>query len=254
MTKPVAVVTGSSSGIGAASARKFAQNGWNVAINFSRDEGAAQAVAEQCRELGADALVVRADVASDADCRALASQVNERWNRADVLVNNAGRTKFVDFRNLDGLSADDFVSIYSVNVVGPYQMTRALLPLLAKQNGAGIVNVSSIAAVLGMGSSIAYAASKGALNTMTLALARALGPGVRVNAVAPGMVDGEWLRTGLGPERFEAVRKGYESRAALESIVTPEDVAETIFWLGAGAPKTTGEVVLVDGGMKVGRM
>lgn len=253
MTKSVAVVTGSSSGIGAACARRFAQSGWNVVVNYSRDEKAASAVADQCRAFGADVLVIKADVASDADCRRVADQVTARWSRADVLVNNAGRTKFVEFRNLDGLSAEDFAAIYSVNVVGPFQMARALMPLLEKQPGAGIVNVSSIAATLGLGSSIAYAASKGALNTMTMALARALGPNVRVNAVAPGMVDGEWLRNGLGAERFEAVRKGYEARAALESIVTPEDVAETIFWLGAGARKTTGEVVHVDGGMKVGK-
>jgi NAD(P)-dependent dehydrogenase (short-subunit alcohol dehydrogenase family) len=253
MSKPVAVVTGSSSGIGAATVRKFAQNGWNVAINYSRDEKAAEIVADQCRAHGADVLVLRADVASDADCRRIGAQVGTRWSRADVLVNNAGRTKFVDWRNLEGLSGEDFASIYAVNVVGAYQMTRALVPLLQKQEGAGIVNVSSIASTLGLGSSLAYAASKGALNTLTLGLARSLGPKIRVNAVAPGMVDGEWLRKGLGLERFETVRQGYEGKAALESIVTPEDVAEAIYWLGAGARKTTGELIYVDGGMKAGK-
>jgi 3-oxoacyl-[acyl-carrier protein] reductase len=253
MNKKVCVVTGSSSGIGAASAVLFAQRGWNVCINYSRDPQPAEAVASVCREHGALVLVQRADVADDAQCIELAAKVQERLGRCDVLVNNAGATKFVDLKDLHGLEAADFQRIYSVNVIGAFQMTRAFAPMLKAQPGAGVVNVSSIAALIGGGSSIAYIASKGALNALTLTLARVLGPEIRVNAVAPGMVDSPWLKNGLGAERFAAMLKNYQSSAALAALVTPEEVAETIYYLGAIASKTTGEVHVVDGGRRVGR-
>ena len=158
-----------------------------------------------------------------------------------------------DLKDLHGLEAADFQRIYSVNVIGAFQMTRAFVPLLKAQNGAGVVNVSSIASLLGGGSSIAYVASKGALNAMTLSLARVLGPEIRVNAVAPGMVDSPWLKNGLGAERFEAMLRNYQSASALGALVTPQEVAETIYYLGAVATKTTGEVYVVDGGRRVGR-
>jgi NAD(P)-dependent dehydrogenase (short-subunit alcohol dehydrogenase family) len=248
--KKICVVTGSSSGIGAASALRFAREGWNVAINYSRDAARAEASASLCKDAGAEVLVQKADVADDSACRAFAAAVEERFGGCDALVNNAGSTKFVDLRDLDGIDAADFQRIYAVNVIGAFQMVRAFAPLMRGRPGAGVVNVSSIAAVLGAGSSIAYVASKGALNALSLSLARVLGPDIRVNVVAPGMVDSAWLREGLGAEKFEINRKGYSARAALNTIVTPEDVAETIFWLGAGAARTTGEVTLVDGGLR----
>lgn len=253
MDKRVSVVTGSSSGIGAATVLRFAREGWNVAVNYSRDAAPAEAIAAQCRESGADVLLHRADVADDAACRAFAAAVEARWGRCDVLVNNAGTTKFVAGRNLDGLQAEDFQRIFAVNVIGSFQMARAFAPLLRRIPGAGIVNVSSIASVLGRGSSIAYAASKGALNSLTLSLARALGPEIRVNAVAPGMVDSAWLRQGLGEKRFAEQRDAYVAQAGLADVTVPEDIADAIFWLGAGARKTTGELLLVDAGFKVGR-
>lgn len=253
MDKRVCVVTGSSSGIGAATVERFAREGWNVAINFSRDPAPAQRIAENCAAAGADVLVHQADISDDAACRAFATAVDTRWSRCDVLVNNAGATKFVEARDLDGLGAEDFQRIFAVNVVGPFQMVRAFAPLMRKHPGAGVVNVSSIASLLGQGSSIAYAASKGALNTLTLSLARTLGPEIRVNAVAPGMVDSSWLRTGLGEERFAARRDAYVGRAALRALIDPEDVADAIFWLGTGAKKTSGEVLVVDAGARAGR-
>ncbi len=254
MSNRVCVITGSSSGIGAASAVLFAQQGWDVCVNYSRDESAAQEVAEHCRRYGAKVLVEQADVSEDAQCMRLAASVTQFFGRCDVLVNNAGTTKFVDLTDLSGLDALDFQRIYAVNVIGAYQMTRALVPLLKAQTQAGIVNVSSIAASMGGGSSLAYIASKGALNSLTLGLARALGPEIRVNAVAPGMVDSPWLKKGLGTERFEATKASYEAASALHAIVSPSDVAETIYWLGAGAGKTTGEVHLVDGGRRIGSL
>lgn len=252
-SRKVCVVTGSSSGIGAATARLYAANGWNIAVNFSREGAPAEAVAQQCRDLGADVLVVKADVARDADCRRLAADVDGRWGRADVLVNNAGTTRFVALKDLDGLQADDFHDIYAVNVIGAYQMTRAFVPLLERHPGAAVVNVSSIASFMGTGSSIAYMASKGALNAMTVGLARALGPKIRVNAIAPGLVDSPWLKNGLGETAYAASVERYRERATLAEIITPDDVAQAAWWLGVGAAKTTGEVLLVDGGVRLTR-
>lgn len=246
----VCVVTGSSSGIGAATARLFAENGWNVGINFSREAGPAEDVARACREKGSETIVIRADVSADSDCRRFASEINAKWGRCDVLVNNAGTTKFVEMTNLDGLTADDFQRIYAVNVIGAFQMTRAFVPLLKNSPQAGVVNVSSIAALLGTGSSMAYAASKGALNTLTLTLAQVLGPSIRVNAVAPGLVESPWLRKGLGEGRFEMQKRMYKNKAILDAIISPEDVAATIYWLGVGATKTTGEIQLIDAGRR----
>ena len=251
--RPVCVVTGSSSGIGAATVRRYAKEGWDVVVNFSRDAAPAEAVAADCRALGATVLVVQANVAVEADCRRLAAQVGATFGRADVLVNNAGTTKFVALKDLDGLEADDFHRIYDVNVIGAYQMVRALLPLLRRQPGAGVVNVSSVASMMGVGSSIAYMASKGALNAMTVGLARALGPDVRVNAIAPGLVDTPWLKQGLGAERYAESVKAYKARAALDAVLSPEDVADAAWWLGAGARKTTGEVLLLDAGVRITR-
>lgn len=251
MSKKVCVITGSSSGIGAATARLYAKNGWNVVINFSRNADPAEAVAAECRALGADVLVVKADIASDTDCRRLAAEVDARWGRADVLVNNAGTTKFVALKDLEGLTAEDFHQIHNVNVVGTYQMTRAFVPLLKKNPVGAVVNISSVAGSMGVGSSIAYMASKGAINAMTAGLARALGPEIRVNAIAPGLVETPWLQQGLGAERYAATVQGYKARAALEEVTQPEDIAEAAWYLGASAPKTTGEVLLVDAGLRL---
>ncbi len=258
MSEPkVCVITGSSSGIGAATARRYAREGWSVVINYSRSEAPAEAVAQECRALGAKVLVVKADVASEADCRRLAHQVDVHFGRCDVLVNNAGTTKFVALKNLDGLQAEDFQRIYGVNVVGPYQMTRALLPLMQRHPervpSAGVVNISSIASMMGRGSSIAYMASKGALNAMTVGLARALGPLVRVNAIAPGLVESSWLQEGMGMERYTAGVRDYKAMSALDAVIQPDDVADAAWWLGAGAAKTTGEVMLVDAGLRLTR-
>ena len=246
----VCVVSGSSSGIGAATVRRYAREGWDVVVNYSRSAAPAEAVAAECRALGAQALVVRADVSQDADARALAEAMRAHFGRADVLVNNAGTTKFVALKNLDGLDAEDFQRIYAVNVVGAFQLSRAFVPLLNAQGGA-IVNISSVASMMGRGSSIAYMASKGAVNAMTVGLARALGPAIRVNAIAPGLVDSSWLQQGMGPERYAAHLKAWTDTAALAEPITPEDVADAAWWLGAGAAKTTGEVLLLDAGFRI---
>ncbi|WP_348765360.1 SDR family oxidoreductase [uncultured Salinisphaera sp.] len=252
--RPVALITGSSSGIGAATARLLSERGYNVVINYSRSAEAAEQVAAECEALGAETLVQQANVAEDAHCRALADSALERWGRIDALVNNAGTTRFCAHENLEGLSAQDFQDLYAVNTVGAYQMVRAVAPAMQAAGTGSVVNVASIAGVLGFGSSIAYAASKGALITMTKSLARALGPAIRVNAVCPGFVRGSWLAEGLGEKRYTAMIERLEANSPLARVCTPEDVAESIAYFAAGAGITTGETLLLDAGMHLGRM
>ena len=248
----VAIVTGSSSGIGAAAVRMLAAKGCNVVVNYSRNAAPAEAVAEECRAKGVEALVCRANVAEDEDCRRLVAAAIERWGRVDGLINNAGTTKFVDHPNLDGLSAQDFQDIYQVNVVGPFQLARAVAPHMRKAGRGAIVNVSSVAGVLGGGSSIAYAASKGALNTMTLSLARVLGPEIRVNTICPGFVQGEWLRQGLGADVYDTRLKNLEQTTPLRKAGTAEDMAEVAVWLLEGGNLITGEIFMIDAGFHLG--
>lgn len=245
----VAIVTGSSSGVGAACAEKLAEHGCNVVINYSRSEGPAQEVAERCRAHGVDVLVMQADVADDAACRALVKAAVDRWGRLDVLINNAGTTKFCDHRDLEGVDKQDFLDIYSVNLVGAYQMTRAAEPHLRADSGGSVVNVASIAGVTGVGSSIPYAASKGAMITMTLSLARVLGPEIRVNAVCPGFIAGEWLKQGMGEARYNTMLEATTQAAPLKTVATPETVADGILSFVFGSDLVTGETLLLDGGM-----
>jgi len=197
MNAKVAIVTGSSSGIGAATAIELSQRGWRVVVNYSKSVQEAQAVAARCK----DAILVQANVSQEADCRRLVQAALDKWGQLDALVNNAGTTKFVPHTDLDGLSAEDFQRIFATNVIAPFQMCRAAAPALKKSRGA-IVNVSSLAALLGTGSSIAYAGSKAALDTVSMSLARVLAPEVRVNVVAPGFVDTPWMVSGYGAERY----------------------------------------------------
>lgn len=247
----VCIVTGSASGIGAASAVMLAGKGARVVVNYSKSEDAARATQKACMDAGGEALLVQADVAEDAACRRLAQAALERWGRIDALVNNAGATKFANHADLDALSAEDFQRIYAVNVIGTYQMVRACAPALKKSGRGAVVNVSSIAGKNGMGSSIAYAASKGALNTLTMSLARVLGPEIRVNAVCPGMVDTKWLREGYGP-RYAAIEARYRQGTPLGRPGTPEEVAAVIVWLIEGADLITGDTIMVDSGMHMG--
>ena len=167
MGKKVAIITGSATGVGAATAILLAEKGCNVVINYTRSEDEALETAKIAEEKGAETIVFQADVSKDDECQAMVSAVIKKWGRIDYLVNNAGRTKFNPFENLNGLNMDDFQSIYAVNVVGAYQMIKAVVPHMKKQGSGAIVNDSSLAGVNAMGSSIAYVTSKAALNAMT---------------------------------------------------------------------------------------
>ena len=242
----IAIITGSSSGIGAATAVELSRRGFSVLINFSKNKEQAEKVAAQCK----DAIIVQADVGEDADCRRLAKAALDKWGRIDALVNSAGTTKFVKHADLEGLSGDDFLRIYRLNVVGPFQMARACAAALKANKGA-IVNVSSVASLMGTGSSIAYAASKSALNTLTHSLARSLGPEVRVNAVCPGYVSTPWQSNALGEAGAAKASEHYANMVPLKDYARPEDVAETIAWLIEGARNVTGQIVYIDGGMHI---
>lgn len=249
--RPVAVVTGGKSGVGAASAEWFAARGFDILLSYRSGPDAAEAVAARCRSAGAAVELVRGDVGRDEDCRAAAARAAERWDRADVLVNSAGTTLFRPMGDLDQLDAQDFHDIYAVNLIGPYQMVRAFAPLLRRARG-NVVNISSVAGHNGTGSSYAYAASKAALNNLTVALARNLAPDIRVNAVLPGLIDSEWIRKGLGDEAHAKVRAQFLAQAALARVSTPADIAETVGWLATAAPTVTGQLIMVDGGVTLG--
>lgn len=249
-TPKVGIVTGAASGVGAECARQLAAAGWNVVVNFRQNAAKAEAVAQSCRESGAEAVAMQGDVARDDDCRRMVKATIERWGRIDGLVNNAGTTKQVPLADLEGLSADDFQHIHAVNTIGPFQMSRAAAPALQAAGGA-IVNISSRAAWTAIGGSIAYATSKGALNTLTIALAKALAPQVRVNAVCPGLIDTEWLRTS-DPDLYAKRVEFYRQRAPLGRVVKTTEVANAALWLLAGATATTGQCIVIDSGMSLG--
>lgn len=248
LSNSVAIITGSSSGIGRAIAIALAKKGCHIAINYSRNDSGAKSVAEACEQEGVQTLVMRANVAEDADCRALVQATAEKFGQLNILINNAGTTKFCDHPNLDGLDKEDFLHLYSVNTVGAFQMVRAAEPWLRKQECAHIINMASIAGITGVGSSIAYAASKGAMVTMTMSLARVLGPQIRINAICPGFVQGEWLEQGLGKENYEAMLARARKVAPLNDTATPERIAETALGILTGLDWTTGETFIVDGG------
>jgi 3-oxoacyl-[acyl-carrier protein] reductase len=247
-----AIVTGSAPGIGAATATAGAARGWHVLVNASKNIQDAEATAKACAELagpfGAKVALCMADVVEDADCRRMVDTAVQTFGRLDALVNNAAITKFVPMPNLDGLNADDFHRLYAVNVVGTFQMTRAAAPALRASGHGAVVNISSNSAVSGAGSSIAYVASKGAVNTMTLALARVLAPEIRVNTVMPGFTLTPWHGKGMKPETVDYVAEHNRTTAPLRAVTTAEDVADAVLWFIEGAGKVTGQMVTVDSG------
>jgi 3-oxoacyl-[acyl-carrier protein] reductase len=228
----VAIVTGGTSGMGEATAQELTKRGWHVAA-MARSKTA-----------------FKGDVAKDADCRRIVQEVLEKWGRIDALVNSAGTTKFVAHADLEGLSAEDIEGIFRVNFIGPFQMIRACAPALKASKGC-IVNVSSVASILGTGSSIAYAASKAALDTMSFSLARALGPEIRVNVVAPGYVRTPWQVAAHGAAGAQELERKFAERTPLKAAAEAQDVADAIVWLVEGARRVTGEIIYVDGGMHI---
>jgi len=251
----IALVTGSATGLGRSIAVKLAERGADVIINYTRSATEAEEAADLCRAAGSQVEVVQADVADPAGCRALADAAQRR-GRLDILVNNAGITRHArDHSDLDALSKADFMDTYAVNVVGPYLMLQATKPLLeaahkTTQRASTVLNTSSIAGIKGVGSSVAYAASKGALNTMTTSLARALAPAIRVNAICPGFIATRWFRDTMDASAFERKVQMIKDRTPLGVASGPDDIADAaLFFLSDASRHVTGELLLVDAGM-----
>jgi len=245
-----AIVTGGGTGVGRASALALARRGCSVVVNYSRSAAEAERTAAEVAALGVRALPVQADVADDAACRRLVDTAVRELGRLDVLVNNAGTTVFVPHANLEGIADDDWSRVLGVNLIGPFQLVRAARAHLEASGAGAVVNVSSVAGLAGIGSSIPYCASKAGLNVLTVILARSLAPKIRVNSVAPGFITGRWLAEGLGAG-YEPVKKAMEARAPLGRVCDPEDVAQVIVALVADADMVTGQVVPVEGGMLI---
>lgn len=253
-----ALITGSATGLGASIATKLAEMGANVILNYTKSQKEAEETADVCRSHGAQVQLVQANVGDEDGCKALALAASQN-GRLDMLVNNAGITKQApDHSDLGALEKSDFLKLYEVNVVGPYMMVQACEKLLRASHqefgkAALVLNISSIAGVVGIGSSVAYAATKGALNTMTLSLSRALAPEIRVNAICPGFIGTRWFKDHLGPEKYESFEASVKKATPLKVASRPDDIADSaVFFLIDLSRHITGETLLVDAGTHLG--
>jgi 3-oxoacyl-[acyl-carrier protein] reductase len=239
----VALVTGAGTGMGRAIAELFAREGAKVAVNYSKSRDAADEVVAGIRGAGGTAIAIGADVSLVADVNAMIERVNREFGQLDILVNNAGWSTRIPHDKLDNLTDEIWDRTFDTNLKGAFYAVRSAVPSLRKQLGSSIVNVASVAGITGMGSSIAYAASKGAMITMTKSLARALAPEIRVNAIAPGFV-----RTRFANWPASAFDQG-EAVTPLKHLATVEEIAALALYLVADAGSTTGETIVVDGGL-----
>jgi NAD(P)-dependent dehydrogenase (short-subunit alcohol dehydrogenase family) len=246
----VVIVTGGASGIGAATVRRFVREGWQVVVNHldASQRDATEMLIALAQAPGQRAIAIEADVTRDADCVRLVEATVKAFGRLDALVNAAGISKMVAHADLHGVSAEDFQRIYAVNTIGPFQMMRAAAAHLKASGRGAVVNISSRAALMGSGSSIPYAASKAAVNALTMALARVLAPEVRVNAVCPALVEQGFVER-LAPQSFAQRREHQIKVSPLKRIGHPDEVAEAIHWLITSASMMTGAIVELDFGM-----
>lgn len=246
----VAIITGGGTGVGRATALQLAELGYAVAVVYARSQAEAEATQAEVLDKGGKALAVKADVAIDEDCKAMVNSVLEAWGRIDVLVNCAGTTEFIPFDDLDRVEDSVWDRLFKVNVVGAFHCARAVRQAMLASGGGRIVNVSSVAAQLAQGSSIPYCASKAALDSVTVSLARTLAPHIRVNGVAPGFITGRWLEGGLG-DHYQAVKQSFEKLLPLGRVCDPADVAACIVSLLTGSALVTGQTLVVDSGMMI---
>ena len=245
----VIIVTGSATGLGASVVKQVAAKGARVVINYTKSSKEARETEAVCDYLGVESIVCQADVSMAGDCRRMANEAMETWGRIDGLVNNAARSVFANSKDLEALDGQQFMDGFAVIVVGPYQMARAVAPHMKERGHGSIINVSSISAITGAGSSIAYAVSKGALNTMTLSLARSMAPEIKVNAVMPSAFPSRWWANGIGEEATEVLFEKFNAQVPLKEVATPDSVARTVVWLLEDAAYTTGEMIKIDSGM-----
>jgi len=244
VSRKVALVTGSATGIGRACAIRFAKLGFDVVVNFSKSETEARETLAAVEAEGVNGLLVQCNIGDDTAVREMMVAIERKLGGLDVLVNNAAMTHFVPHPDLEAMSEDKWDQILQVNLKGTFFCIRAAVPLLKKRQGANIVSISSVAGINGDGSCIAYAASKGAVNTLTKSLARALAPELRINAVCPGPVDSRWLRAVMTEEVLYKRTASYP----LKRPAQPEDIAEAVIYLATATTLTTGQCLVVDGG------
>ena len=239
----VALVTGGGTGIGRGISLAFAREGAAVAVNYQKSKDKAEDTVRQIRESGGRAVAIQADVRSEADCKRLVGETVRESGRLDVLVNNAGWTSPVSHGNLEALTDEIWRKVLDTNVMGVWYCIKHAVPVMQGQGRGVIINITSVAAFSGKGSSLAYAASKAAVSSMTRSLARALGPAIRVNSLAPGLVETDFV--GWPPSVFEAGRH----EVATPELPTPEDLGDAALFLAAEARATTGTTIFVDGGI-----
>src|SRR5215510_10342379 len=245
--KPVALVTGAATGIGRSAAVALAKNGYDVVINYSRSEDAAKITAQQAESAGARTLVQRCDVSDDTSVRAMLAATEKEFRRLDVLINNAGTTVDVEPKNFDAMTVEAWNRVFSVNVLGLFLVTRAATPLLKKSPNGCIVNTCSIAGLRPSAQPLPYAASKAAVANLTKTLANALGPQIRVNAVAPGWIEGDWMKRTLA-ENYEGLMARRAKYTPLKRVCTEDDIADSMLSLILHNRFVTGEIVIIDGG------
>ena len=245
----VAIVTGSATGVGRATALQLAALGCGVVVNYTRSEAEAKETLADVEKLGVPALLERCDISDDAAVRRMVQRTVDQLGGLDVLVNNAGTTSFVAHADLEGLTEEVWDRTLAVNLKGTFFCMRAAAGPMRQRGQGAVVNVASVAGVRGVGSSIAYAASKAGVINLTLSMSRVLGPEIRVNCVAPGFIDGRWLRGGLGAS-YDMAKERTAQNAVLKRVTTPDDIAQVIVGLITGADMVTGQTIVVDGGSR----
>ena len=244
----IALVTGGGTGVGRSTVLQLARLGTAVAINYSKSKEDATATAKQAQQFGVRALAVQADVSDEAQVLRMIDEVRQQLGPVEILVNNAAYTRFTDLSDLHALSQSDWDRTFAVNVNGTLYCTRAVVPMMKAKVWGRIVNVSSVAAYTGGGSSIAYCASKAAVLSLTRSFAKVLGPEITVNAVAPGLIETRWVAT---MKRLDEFRESWKKESALGKVLAPDDVAEAIVSLVVSMSLVTGQTVVVDGGWRM---
>lgn len=248
----VAIITGSSRGVGKSVALQLAAQGCSIVLNYRQSKEEAETAKAEMEALGAPCLLIQADVSCEADCLRLVQETTQHFGHLDMLVNNAATTDFLPFSDLSLLTDEHWDRVLQTNVKGPFYCARAAQPWLQKaEHGGELVNITSIAGIIGNGSSLAYCASKAALINMTISLARILAPNVRVNSVAPGFIADDWTQKGL-KEKYDQAKSGHEAKAVLGKVCSPEDVAAAVVSLISGSDLVTGQTIVCDGGATIG--
>ena len=243
----VAMVTGGGVGTGRAVVLDLARRGCDVVDNYSRSSAEAEQTAHDARELGVRSMCLQADVRDYGQIRIMTDKAVAELGRLDVLVNNAGVTRFIEHHDLESVDAEAWDFIFQTNVRGTFDCTKAAVPALKRDGGGVVVNVSSVAGVYAIGSSVPYCASKAAINNMTVSLARALAPEIRVNAVAPGFIDTRWWKE---REQYETIKELAAASSPLKAVCTPDDVSKVVLDL-VTSDLVTGQILVIDGGMGI---